>query len=182
MGDKEDVDTRLEFMSEYILKSLKLKIEKWTKFITGDERHLLYKFFDMPKFEVIVFRLNTSGLLTCSTTFPPISRGKMVYFLRNSDQKITQSNFRTTLTIGEMSGNVLMDLSVMADEVIGPLLCNPENQKGWPKIVKNDMKRHVNELRNLMHQLKGDMSSQIMLPMPEGVENIYHAEAKLKER
>ena len=52
-----------------------------------------------------------------------------------------------------MSGNVLMDLSVMADEVIGPLLCNPENQKGWPKIVKNDMKRHVNELRNLMHQV-----------------------------
>lgn len=41
----------------------------------------------------------------------------------------------------------------MADEVIGPLLCNPENQKGWPKIVKNDMKRHVNELRNLMHQV-----------------------------
>lgn len=35
---KEDVDVRLEFMSEYILKSLKLKIEKWNKFITGDER------------------------------------------------------------------------------------------------------------------------------------------------
>lgn len=57
------------------------------------------------------------------------------------------------LTLGEMSGNVLMDISVMADEVIGPLLCNPENQKGWPKIVATDMKRHVNELRSLMHQV-----------------------------
>lgn len=55
--------------------------------------------------------------------------------------------------MGEMSGNVLQDLSVMADEVIGPMLCNPENQKGWPKIVKNDMKRHVNDLRALMHQV-----------------------------
>lgn len=51
-----------------------------------------------------------------------------------------------------MSGNVLMDISVMAEEVIGPLLCNPENQKGWPKIVQQDMKRHVDDLRNLMHQ------------------------------
>lgn len=28
-------------MSEYILRSLKQKIEKWTKFITGDERVIL---------------------------------------------------------------------------------------------------------------------------------------------
>ncbi|XP_045527512.1 dynein beta chain, ciliary-like [Pieris brassicae] len=181
MGDKEDVDVRLEFMSEYILKSLKLKIEKWNKFITGDERHILFRFFDMPKFEIIVFRVNTAGLLTCATNFPPISRGKMLYFLRNVDDKISATNYRQGLTIGELSGNVLMDLSVMADEVIGPLLCNPENQRGWPKIVKNDMKRHVNELRNLMHQLKGEMNSQVMLPMPDGVETIYHAEAKLKE-
>ena len=46
-----------------------------------------------------------------------------------------------------------MDLIALADDVIGPLLCNPENQKGWPKIVKNDMMRHVNELRNLMYQV-----------------------------
>lgn len=31
-------------------------------------------------------------------------------------------------------------------------------------------------------QLKGEMSSQVMLPMPAGVENIYHAEARLRER
>ncbi|XP_037301353.1 LOW QUALITY PROTEIN: dynein beta chain, ciliary-like, partial [Manduca sexta] len=181
MGDKEDVDTRLEIMSEYILKSLKQKVDKWAKFISGDERHVLFRFFDMPKYEIIVFRMNTAGMLTCSTSFPPISRGKMIYFLRNIDDKITQANFRQALTIGEMSGNVLMDISVMADEVIGPLLCNPENQKGWPKIVQNDMKRHVNDLRNLMTQLKGEMASQVMLPMPAGVESIYHAEARLKE-
>ncbi|KAJ0173728.1 hypothetical protein K1T71_010877 [Dendrolimus kikuchii] len=182
MGDKgEDIDTRLEFMSEYILKSLKQKIDKWTKFITGDERHVLFRFFDMPKYEIIVFRMNTAGLLTCATNFPPISRGKMIYFLRNLNDKITQANFRKAVTIGEISGNVLMDLSIMAEEVIGPLLCNPENQKGWPKCVQNDMKRHVNDLRNLMHQLKGEMASQVMLPMPAGVENIYQAEFKLKE-
>ncbi|XP_073950936.1 dynein beta chain, ciliary-like [Choristoneura fumiferana] len=105
----------------------------------------------------------------------------MVYFLRNIDDKITPANFRKCVTVGEISGNVIQDLSVMADEVIGPLLCNPGNQKGWPKIVRNDMKRHVDELRSLFHQLKGEMSSQVMLPMPAGVENIFHAEAKLRE-
>ncbi|XP_013170954.1 PREDICTED: dynein beta chain, ciliary-like [Papilio xuthus] len=181
MGDKEDVDTRLEFMSEYIMKTLKIKLDKWQKFITGDERHILFRFFDMPKYDVIVFRMNTAGQLTCATHFPPISRGKMVYFLRNINDKVTQANLRQVLTIGEMSGNVLMDLSVMADEVIGPMLCNPENQKGWPKVVQQDMRRHVNDLRSLMHQLKGEMSSQVMLPMPAGVENIYYAETRLKE-
>ncbi|KAI8425204.1 hypothetical protein MSG28_007027 [Choristoneura fumiferana] len=120
MGDKEDTaDTRIEFMQDYLLKSLKLKAEKWNKFITGDERHVLYRYFDIPKFDIIVFRVNTAGLLTCATQFPPISRGKMC------------------VTVGEISGNVIQDLSVMADEVIGPLLCNPGNQKGWPKIVTN---------------------------------------------
>ncbi|CAH2045643.1 unnamed protein product, partial [Iphiclides podalirius] len=168
-------------MSEYLMKSLKIKAEKWTKFITGDERHILFRFFDLPKYDIIVFRMNTAGQLTCATYFPPISRGKMVYFLRNTSDKVTQTNLRQVLTIGEMSGNVLMDLSVMADDVIGPLLCNPENQKGWPKIVQQDMRRHVNDLRNLMHQLKGEMASQVMLPMPAGVDNIYYAETRIKE-
>lgn len=51
----------------------------------------------MPKYDIIVFRMNTAGMLTCSTSFPPISRGKMVYFLRNVDDKITQANFRKVL-------------------------------------------------------------------------------------
>ncbi|XP_041969099.1 dynein beta chain, ciliary-like [Aricia agestis] len=181
MGDKEEVDTRLEFMSEYILRSLKQKIEKWTKFITGDEKHILFRFFDISQYKIIVFRMNMAGLITCSLSFPPMSRGKLIYFLRNTNEKLTVKNVREILSMGEMSGNVLMDLSVMADEVIGPLLCNPENQKGWPKIVKNDMKKHVNDLRNLMHQLKGEMTSQVMLPMPDGIENIFHAETRLKE-
>lgn len=44
---KDDVDTRLEFMSEYLLKSLKQKIDKWNKFITGDERVRLFIFIEM---------------------------------------------------------------------------------------------------------------------------------------
>lgn len=74
----------------------------------------------------------------------------MQKFKRNS---VISTCFFQSVTIGELSGNVIQDLSVMADEVIGPLLCNPANQKGWPKIVRNDMKRHVDELRSLFHQV-----------------------------
>lgn len=34
----------------------------------------------------------------------------------------------------------------------------------------------------IYHQLKGEMSSQVMLPMPAGVEKVFEAESKLKER
>ncbi|XP_063367395.1 dynein beta chain, ciliary-like [Cydia amplana] len=178
---EEEIDKRLEFMQDYLLKALKQKIDKWAKFLTSDDRHILYRWFENKKSPILVFRMNTAGLLTCSLTFPPISRGKMVYFLRTAEESLTSANFRKNVTLGEMSGNVLMDLSIMADEVIGPLLCNPENQRGWPKIVRNDMKRHVDELRSLMHQLKGEMASQVMLPMPAGVENIFQAEARFRE-
>ena len=57
-------------------------------------QHILFRFFDMPKYDLIVFRMNTAGLLTCATEFPPISRGKMIYFLRNFHEKIKQTNFR----------------------------------------------------------------------------------------
>ncbi|XP_063628198.1 dynein beta chain, ciliary-like [Cydia splendana] len=143
--------------------------------------HVLHRWFDNKKSPILIFRMNTAGLLTCSFTFPPISRGKMIYFLRTAEVALTSANFRQNITLGEMSGNVLMDLNIMADEVIGPLLCNPENQRGWPKIVCNDMKRHIDELRSLMHQLKGEMASQVMLPMPTGVENIFQAEANFRE-
>lgn len=72
-----------------------------------------------------------------------------------------------------MSGNVLMDLGVLADEVIGPLLCNPENQRGWPKIVQHDMAKHVNDLRNLMHQvLIGSYLSRFILQLTTRITSI----------
>lgn len=70
---------------------------QWYQLILTDIfplQHVLFRFFDMPKYDILVFRMNTAGLLTCATVFPPISRGKMVYFLRNLDDKITPANFR----------------------------------------------------------------------------------------
>ncbi|KAI5643132.1 dynein beta chain, ciliary [Phthorimaea operculella] len=222
MGDKKEedtVDTRLEFLSEYLLRTLKQKIDKWNKFIAGEERHILFRWFDTPTLPLLVFRMNTAGLLSCSLTFPPLARSKIVYFLRDSEERITQGNFRKITTMGEMSPNVLADIAVLANDVIGPMLTNPQNQKGWPKIVKYDMQKHVTELRSLLHQndvigpmltnpqnqkgwpkivkydmqkhvtelrsllhqLKGEMAGHVMLAMPQGVENIYYAETKLKE-
>ncbi|GBP61183.1 Dynein beta chain, ciliary [Eumeta japonica] len=179
--EEDTIDTRIEFISEYVVKALKQKPEKWSKFMAGDEKTIMLRFFEMSKYDVMVFRVNTAGMISVTLSFPPLSRSKLVYFLRNIDDKITRANCRMAMTVGELSANVLVDLSIMADEVIGPMLCNPENQKGWPTVVKNDMKKHVSDLRNLLHQLKGEMSSQIMLPMPDGVQHIYHAEAKLAE-
>ncbi|KAI5631347.1 dynein beta chain, ciliary [Phthorimaea operculella] len=105
----------------------------------------------------------------------------IVYCLRNEEEPINMQNFREITTFGEMSSNVLADLGVLANDVIGPMLTNPQNQKGWPKIIKIDMKKHVDDLKAILHQLKGEMSSQVMLPLPTGVEDIYHSEARLKE-
>lgn len=57
------------------------------------------RFFDTPKYEVIVFRMSTAGLLTCSLVFPEVSRGKVVYFLRNIEERVSMTNYRKVCII-----------------------------------------------------------------------------------
>ena len=39
-----------------------------------------------------------------------------------------------------------------------PLLTNPENQKGWPKVVCQDVEKHINELKGTIYRMVGQVS------------------------
>ena len=43
-------------------------------------------------------------------------------------------------------------------QVMVPLLTNPENQKGWPKVVCQDVEKHINELKGTIYRMVGQVS------------------------
>lgn len=58
-----------------------------------------------------------------------------------------------SLVFGDMSGSPIEDLAVVLDEVLYPMLSNPDNQVGWPEIIKKDVDSHFQELRNVIAEV-----------------------------
>lgn len=57
-------DKRIEFIREYTLTSMRLKIDKWNKIIISDEqRNYLLSFIDNPEPSTLVISQNIAGHL-----------------------------------------------------------------------------------------------------------------------
>jgi dynein heavy chain len=66
--------------------------------------------------------------------------------------------------------------------VFVPLLSNPKNQHNWPRIVTEDVMKHVFELKNIVYEVRGKINGQTLLPMPVGVERVHEVEQTVMER
>ncbi len=53
-----------------------------------------------------------------------------------------------------MSAFPIDDVSVILDDVFYPMLSNANNQIGWPEVIKKDIDSHIQELRNVIAEVK----------------------------
>jgi len=67
-------------------------------------------------------------------------------------------------------------------QVFVPLLSNPKNQHDWPRVVTEDVMKHVFELKNVVYEVCGKINGQTLLPMPVGVERVHEVEQTIIER
>lgn len=104
----------------------------------------------MPRLMMIT---NLAGLLQPVTEFPNNLKTKSCYFIRKKKEVITMENFRDVLMFGDMSPKPVEELAVLTEEVFVPILTNPANQKGWPKIVAEDVMKHIYSFRNNVYQV-----------------------------
>lgn len=63
-----------------------------------------------------------------------------------------------------------------------PLLSNPKNQLCWPRVVAEDVMKHIYELKNIVYEVRGKINGQTLLPMPAGVERVHEVEQTIRER
>jgi dynein heavy chain len=118
--DLELNDARIEFMAVYILKTLKLKSDKWNKmYAIEDNKVLIQEFVDKNEQNLLVFILNTSGTLVCQYNYPNQLKTKACYFAKKNKEAIARDiPIKDALVYGDLSYSPLDQLSAILDEVI----------------------------------------------------------------
>ncbi|XP_030080192.1 dynein beta chain, ciliary [Drosophila hydei] len=180
MADDEDkketdeFDGRPEFFWNYLSKTMRLKLDKWTKCITTNEyKDLIKEFLFNPIKPRLIFTVNASGQLYPTFNFPVKISSKVAYFIRiYTPLELTEENMLQCLMIGDLLPNALANLSVLCDDVFFPLLNNAVNQEGWTRVIVNDMKTESQEMRNGIAQMKGLVINRTIFPLPICIDEV----------
>ncbi|NXB29063.1 DYH9 protein, partial [Eulacestoma nigropectus] len=62
--------------------------------------------------------------------------------------------------------------------VIAPILTNRKNHQGWPRVVSQDIIRHVHSLKSTVFKVVGQVKGKTLLPLPAGSEGIEDIDPK----
>ncbi|XP_018428848.1 PREDICTED: dynein beta chain, ciliary-like [Nanorana parkeri] len=170
-------DKRLQFIEEYVLRALRLKPDRWQKCVSAEENvAALRQFLDKAECPALVVSLNAAGLLVPALAFPAAIKNKAVYFVKKSPGALSAELIRSSLTFGNLSYSPLDQLSALVEEVVAPILANPENQKTWPHVLSQDVLRHVSALKSSLSVMVGQVRGKTLLPLPSGSERVEDIE------
>lgn len=113
-------DARVEFMADYVLKTLRIKGDKWTKMYGQEENKMMFMdFFEKSDNMVMIIQAAGGGALSVSYDWPSSLRNKAIYFVRKGKDLITKdANLRNVLYYGDLSYSPLEQLSAFVDEVL----------------------------------------------------------------
>ncbi|KAG7239799.1 hypothetical protein INR49_028387 [Caranx melampygus] len=104
MEDSPVEDRRLDFIADYVLRTLKLKQDKWQKFVSSEEnRQVLQDFVDKAERGTLVVSVTGAGLLQAAAAFTPSSKNKAVYFVKRSKAAISPGAMKESLVYGDLS-------------------------------------------------------------------------------
>ncbi|NWI39535.1 DYH9 protein, partial [Picathartes gymnocephalus] len=72
----------------------------------------------------------------------------------------------------------LPHFAALVEEVIVPILTNRKNHQGWPRVVSQDIIRHVHSLKSTVFKVLGQVKGKTLLPLPAGSEGIEDIDPK----
>ncbi len=112
-------DARIDFIADYLLKSYKLKPDKWAKCIGVEEnKTLILEFLEKADNPQLVFTVSSAGLITPTFDFPTsLKANKAIYFIKRNKEPIGKENYSKNLVYGDLSYSPLEQLSALVDEV-----------------------------------------------------------------
>lgn len=118
-SDLDIEDSRVEFIADYVMKTLKLKPDKWTKMYGLDEnKQMFMDYFEKSELQTLVLVAPSSGSLVVQFEWPSNPKAKCCYFVKRSKDPITKdTNLRTALLYGDLGYSPLDQLSAFVDEV-----------------------------------------------------------------
>ncbi|KAA3682025.1 uncharacterized protein DEA37_0001628 [Paragonimus westermani] len=160
-------DKRAEFIANYVLKSNKLKGDKWMKLWNTDEaKQSIVDFFDKPEITELFILASAAGTLQAQYECPSGMKSKACFFMKKEKASIKKDAVVNKLLVyGDLSHNPLEHFSAFVDEFIIPVLTNKKNYISWPDVVYDDIIKNAHELKRQTDIILGQSKGKTLLPL-----------------
>uniref|UniRef100_A0AAQ5YU21 Dynein axonemal heavy chain 17 n=1 Tax=Amphiprion ocellaris TaxID=80972 RepID=A0AAQ5YU21_AMPOC len=169
-------DPRLDFIAGCVLRTFKLKRDKWQKCVSSeDNRQLLQEFVDNSEQRLLLMSVTAAGQLQPAASFTATPKHKAMYFLKLGKAALSPESMKENLVYGDLSYAPLDQFSALVEEVVVPLLSNSRNHTQWPQVVSQDIRRHVHSLQTSIFVMSGQVQGKTLLPLPAGSEGVEQA-------
>lgn len=118
MDESPAAEKRFEFIEDCVLKTLRLKKDRWQKCVAVEEqKQVIQDFLDKPDHTTLVVYQNATGQLVPTNEFAEASKNKAVYFTKHRQTALFSDTMKTDLMYGDMSYSPLEQLSAFVKEV-----------------------------------------------------------------
>lgn len=115
---KEIGDSRIEFMASFVLKSFKIKLDKWMKmYVIEENKTMIFEFAEKNEQNLLVFYMSLSGAMIVAFEYPTQIKTKACYFAKKNKESLGKESLKDSLVYGDLSYSPVDQLSAMLDEV-----------------------------------------------------------------
>ncbi|XP_058455827.1 dynein beta chain, ciliary-like isoform X2 [Malaya genurostris] len=179
---EEKEDPCAAFVGSYVLKTMRLKEEKWQKLMGNEDfKVIVMEWVKRANVRRLIVTLNNAGALIPTHFFPTTGKGKRCFFVKVTETVLNVDDIREQIMYGDLSANPIDDLATIVDEIFYPIISNPRNQDGWPDVIKKDVDSHFQDLRNIITEVKGNIINQTLLPMPISIGEVESVGQQIAE-
>ncbi|XP_044224988.1 dynein axonemal heavy chain 17-like isoform X1 [Thunnus albacares] len=164
-------DERLEPVSSFALRSFRLEPQTWREFVSEEEQQLLFaSFFTCPDSLHLFICRDAESQLSVSLTFPTNISSKVICVSKTGREAVTKETAKKAFIIQEVQGDdALSFMSAITEQVICPLLSNPENSHGWVAGVAEEALRFMERQKNEAQVMKAQVDGRTFLPQPDAL-------------
>ena len=86
--------------------------------------------------------------------------------MRIGTDELEEENFKNDIVFVEVTKNILEHMHSICNEVLGPVMQNPDNQQGWSDLVTKDLMERFNNFIAQSYVLIGLSKGRTLLPLP----------------
>ncbi|XP_015248307.1 PREDICTED: dynein heavy chain 9, axonemal [Cyprinodon variegatus] len=166
-------DKRLDFIADCVLRTLKLKPDKWEKCMSDeDNRQVIQNFLDRSEQRTLVVSMTTAGLLEPTASFTASHKNKAVYFMKKDKAPLSPKSIKESLVYGDLTSAPLDQFSALVGEAVDLLLSKWKNHIKWPQDVSLDIRRHVQSLLTSVLVVSGQVQGKTVLIFPAELEKV----------
>ncbi|KAK9396318.1 dynein heavy chain 11 axonemal [Crotalus adamanteus] len=159
-------DERVQFLGRCLAHLLRLKEDKWCKFLEEEQNQkLVADFLESNRPAFLAFYLSVAGGLAMETKIPSVIKHKLVWVMKSANC-IGTENYKEDLRLSELSGIPLEHVIVFLEKVAVPLLSSKKNNGSWPHVISQDMAQHIEIMKNKTYVMNGIVTGKILLPLP----------------